>query len=500
MINDKVIQMIPEAVARTHHVIPVFKIGKLTVATADPMNILALDDVREAAGEDIEIVLSTHDMIQKAIDQYYSGARVMPQHSSKPGAGEKDGVFTLEKRDEAIAGSEAAEGNQEVPVIKLVNAIIMAAMEEKASDIHIEPDEGVLRIRNRVDGVMHETMTLDKKMLAAVVSRIKIMSKLDIAESRKPQDGKIRLKIENQDLDIRVSTFPTTHGENIVLRLLEQSKVVVGMSELGLDMELIKKVEQLITKPYGMILVTGPTGAGKTTTLYAALNKINTMDKNIITIEDPVEYQMQIIRQTQVNVKAGLTFATGLRNILRQDPDVILVGEIRDSETVTIAIEAALTGHLVFSTIHTNDAAGAITRLLDMQIEPFLISSSLIGVLAQRLVRTICEKCRESYSVDTEVLKKLGVKTEQTKFYRGKGCMECKRTGYIKRIGLYELLLVDEEIRRLIISKGSNKEIKAAALKKGMVSMRIDGMRKAEKGITTIEEVLKATMEEEESA
>ncbi len=499
MINEKVIKTVPENVARSHHIIPVFKIGKLTVATSDPTNILALDEVREAVGEDIDIVLSTRDMIQKAIDQYYAGIKASPQFHPSMDSPEKDSIFKIDKREDhpTHGGDAPNEAAPEVPVIKMVNAIIMGAVEEKASDIHIEPEEDLVRIRNRVDGVMHEKMTLEKKMLAPIVSRIKIMSKLDIAETRKPQDGKIRLKAENRDLDIRVSTFPTTHGENIVLRILEQSKVALGMSELGIDIEIIKKMEQLITKPYGMILVTGPTGSGKTTTLYAALSKINSMDKNIITIEDPVEYQMPIIRQTQVNVKAGLTFATGLRNILRQDPDVILVGEIRDAETVTVAIEAALTGHLVFSTIHTNDAAGAITRLTDMQIEPFLISSSLLGVLAQRLVRMICEKCKETYTVDMEILKKLGVKTEQTNFFRGRGCHDCKRTGYTKRIGLYELLIIDEDIRRLMLSRASNKEIKAAAIKKGMLSMRTDGLRKAEKGVTTIEEVLKATMEED---
>ena len=498
MINEKVIQTVPENIARSHHVIPVFKIGKLTVATSDPTNILALDEVREAVGEDIDIVLSTHEMIMKAIDQYYGGARTLPD-LRPPGEGvEKDSIFKIDKRENPSQDGEGTQDAPEVPIIKMVNAIIMGAVEEKASDIHIEPEDDLVRIRNRVDGVMHEKMTLEKKMLAPIVSRIKIMAKLDIAETRKPQDGKIRLKAENRDLDLRVSTFPTTHGENIVLRILEQSKVALGMGELGIDIEIIKKIEQLITKPYGMILVTGPTGAGKTTTLYAALSKINSMDKNIITIEDPVEYQMPIIRQTQVNVKAGLTFATGLRNILRQDPDVILVGEIRDAETVTVAIEAALTGHLVFSTIHTNDAAGAITRLMDMQIEPFLISSSLLGVLAQRLVRTICEKCREPYTVDLEVLRKLGVKTEQTKFFRGRGCHDCKRTGYTKRIGLYELLIIDEDIRRLMLARASNKEIKTMAMKKGMVSIRMNGLHKAEKGITSIEEVLKATLEEDE--
>lgn len=499
MINEKVIERLPETVARAHQVIPVFKIGKLTVATSDPTDLPALDEVREAVGEEIDIVLSTREMISKAIDQYYGGIRPIPKFTPPTeGAQEKDSnIFQIHGREGSASGGVSPDADQ-VPVIKMVNAIIMAAVEEKASDIHIEPEDNLVRVRNRVDGVMHEKMTLDKKMLAPVVSRIKIMSRLDIAETRKPQDGKIRLKIENQDLDIRVSTFPTTHGENIVLRLLEQSKVIIGMSELGLDIELIKKLETLIVKPYGMILVTGPTGAGKTTTLYAALNKINSMDKNIITIEDPVEYQMAIVRQTQVNVKAGLTFATGLRNILRQDPDVILVGEIRDTETVNVAIEAALTGHLVFSTIHTNDAAGAITRLMDMQIEPFLISSSLLGVLAQRLVRSICEKCKEPYNVDPEILKKMGAKSDQTRFFRGKGCNDCKKTGYSKRIGVFELMVIDEDIRRLVLSKASNKDIKAMAIKKGMTTMRMDGIKKAEKGMTTIEEVLKATLEEDQ--
>lgn len=494
-INEKIIKTMPEAVARAHHVIPVFKIGKLTIATSDSSNLLALDEVREAVGEDIDIVLSTRDMIDRAIEQYYGGVKRMPRPAVPDKHAERDS-YEIDK-NEGFPSGEGAREAEEMPVIKMVNSIIMTAVEEKASDIHIEPEEGLVRIRNRVDGIMHESTTLEKKMHAPLVSRVKIMSKLDIAETRRPQDGKIRLKIENQELDLRVSTFPTTHGENIVLRILEQSKVVLGLSDLGIDMAMIKKIEQLIRKPYGMMLVTGPTGAGKTTTLYGVLNTINSMDKNIITIEDPVEYQMPIIRQTQVNVKAGLTFATGLRNILRQDPDVVLVGEIRDAETVNIAIEAALTGHLVFSTIHTNDAAGAVTRLLDMQIEPFLISSALVGVLAQRLVRSICPKCKESYTVEPDMLKKNGLRSEQTKFFRGRGCHECRRTGYSKRIGIFELLVVDDDVRRLILSKGSSKDIRDTAMKKGMEPMRMDGLRKAEKGITTLEEVVKATLEED---
>jgi type IV pilus assembly protein PilB len=496
-INDNIVKMVPEHVARSYHVMPVFKIGKLTVATNDPSNLLALDEVRNAVGEEVDIVLSTYEMIAHAIDQYYGGVPVGARQSGMAApnvAGE-----SLFKAESAV-GSEASlveRDPEEVPVIKTVNQLIAQAVAEKASDIHIEPEENILRVRNRVDGIMHESTTLEKKLHAPIVSRIKIMAKLDIAETRKPQDGKIRLKVEQNDLDIRVSTFPTMHGENIVLRLLEQSKLILGLRDLGIESELIKKIDILIHKPYGMVLVTGPTGAGKTTTLYAALNSINTMDKNIITIEDPVEYQLPIVRQTQVNVKAGLTFANGLRNILRQDPDVVLVGEIRDAETVQVAIEAALTGHLVFSTIHTNDAAGAVTRLVDMQIEPFLISSSLLGVLAQRLVRTICERCKESYTVEADILEKMGIKSQQTKFYRGKGCKECKRTGYGHRIGIFELMIIDEDLRRLILSKASAKDLKSTAMKKGMVSIRMDGLKKAEAGLTTIEEVLKATLEED---
>ncbi len=496
LIDESVIKMVPDKVARTHGIIPVFKVGgTLTIATSDPSDILALDEIRSAAKTEIEIVICAKPVIKRAIDQYYG---VGSSFSDVVKTIDVGAAVSKNKKTEDTPQSVETMGKaaEEAPVIKLVNMIIMKALEEKASDIHIEPEEDLLRIRNRVDGVMHESSTLPKKVALAIASRVKIMAKIDIAESRKPQDGKIRLKIESRDLDIRVSTFPTMHGENIVMRLLEQSKVILGLSDLGFEEETLKKLDVLIHKAYGMVLVTGPTGAGKTTTLYAALNTINTMDKNIITIEDPVEYQMTLIRQTQVNVKAGLTFATGLRSILRQDPDVILVGEIRDSETADIAVQSSLTGHLVFSTIHTNDAAGAIARLLDMQIEPFLISSALIGVVAQRLVRTICKKCKESYKVDEEVMKKLGVKTENATFFRGKGCSECRGLGYGKRIGIYELLLVDEPIRRLIIKKASADEIKAYAQKNGMISMRMDGIRKAEKGLTTLDEVLKVTLEE----
>jgi len=502
LIDDNVVKLVPEKIARSHMLMPVFKIGPtLTVATADPMNILALDEVRASAKCEVEIVMSPRDVIKRAIDQSYgvggSLAEAVQSYDrapAAPAAGARNRRITAVS-EETPSAAEIGKAAEEAPVIKMVNLIILNALEEKASDVHIEPEEDLLRIRDRVDGVMHEASTLPKKLHLAIASRIKIMAKLDIAETRKPQDGKIRLKIQDRDLDIRVSTFPTMHGENIVMRLLEQSKLILGLADLGFEADTLKRFEVLIRKAYGMILVTGPTGAGKTTTLYSALNTINTVEKNIITIEDPVEYQMALVRQTQVNPKAGLSFATGLRSILRQDPDIILVGEVRDAETADIAIQAALTGHLVFSTIHTNDAAGAVARLLDMQIEPFLVASSLIGVLAQRLVRTLC-RCKESYRPDGEILKKLGLKEGGT-FYRAKGCKECKGTGYDKRIGIYELLPVDEGVRRLVVQHASAAEIKAHAQKSGMSSMRADGLRKAERGITSLEEILKVTLEEE---
>ncbi|HTL70508.1 MAG TPA: ATPase, T2SS/T4P/T4SS family [Candidatus Eisenbacteria bacterium] len=493
LIDEDVVRLVPEKIARSRLVMPVFKVGgSLTVATVDPLNILALDEVRAASHAEVEAVISTRDTIRRAIDQYYGVGNTVAEAAK---AIEPVGLRTRRESDTLQNVEAINKAAEEAPVIKLVNLIILKALEEKASDIHIEPEEDLLRVRNRVDGVMHEASSLPKKLQLAVASRIKIMAKLDIAESRKPQDGKIRLRVEERELDIRVSTFPTMHGENIVMRLLEPSKLILGLGDLGMEGDVLQKFNLLIRKAYGMVLVTGPTGAGKTTTLYSALNTINTIEKNIITLEDPVEYQLPLVRQTQVNAKAGLTFATGLRNILRQDPDIILVGEIRDAETADIAIQAALTGHLVFSTIHTNDSAGAVARLIDMDIEPFLISSALVGVLAQRLVRTLCPKCREIFKPDPELLKKMGIR--EGTYYRPKGCNECRGVGYLSRVGIYELLVLDESVRRLVIQRASSGEIKAAALKGGMLPFRTDGLRKAERGITSLEEVLKVTVEDD---
>lgn len=486
-IDTELIKLIPENVVRKYKTIPLFRIGNnLTVAMVDPHNIEALDQIRKITRADVvEPVLVSDKGIQKVLDSYYSPTESLEDILKLI---EKEETTQLQKKD-------LIEIAQEAPIIKLVNIMVRQAVKDRASDIHIEPEKNTLRIRYRIDGLLHELNTLPKKLHSAVISRIKILSKMDIAETRKPQDGRITLRLENKELDIRVSTFPTVHGENIVLRLLDKTSVLLGLEELGFLKKNLLDFEKLIRRPNGIILVTGPTGSGKTTTLYAALTTISSMEKNIITIEDPVEYELPLIRQTPVNPKAGITFANGLRSILRQDPDIIMVGEIRDKDTAEIAIQAALTGHLVFSTLHTNDAASALTRLIDMGVEPFLISSSVVGILAQRLVRKICHSCKEKYITKT-VLKDLFIK-EETELYRGRGCDACRGTGFMGRTGIFELLVVNEEIKRMIEAKKSADEIKKKAIKFGMRTLREDGLEKVESGLTTPEEVLHATEAEE---
>ena len=488
LIDSEVIKLVPEATAKKFKAVPLFKIGDtLTVAMVDPLNIAATDEIRKRSKVDsIDPVLSTEEMIQKSIDQYY-GAIGSAEEIIKG--------LTKEKIEAKASGAKGlAEVAEDAPVIKLVNLIVTQAVKDRASDIHIEPEEDKVRIRYRVDGVLHEVKDLPKHLQSALASRVKVMAQMDISETRNAQDGRIQLKMESKNLDLRVSSFPTVHGENIVLRILDKSSVLLGLAELGLTKKDLKDFDKVIRHPHGIILVTGPTGSGKTTTLYAALSTINTMEKNIITIEDPVEYEINLIRQTQVNPKAGLTFASGLRSILRQDPDVVMVGEVRDKETAEIAIQASLTGHLVFSTLHTNDAASALTRLLDMGVEPFLVSSSIVAILAQRLVRVICPKCKEKYTPTDEVLKDLKL-ARKIEVYRGKGCMRCKETGYMGRIGIYELLLIDDEIKKMATSKASSSEIKKAAVKSGMRVLIEDGIEKVKNGITTIEEVVRVTQE-----
>jgi type IV pilus assembly protein PilB len=491
IIDTETLKLIPETMAQKYKAMPIFKIGNsLTVAMADPKDIMAIDELGRKAKCDIEAALATEGSILNAIDQYY-----------KTSSSFDDVVKVIDKESRLhesrveFDSKKLAEIAEEAPVIKLVNMIILQAVKDRASDIHIEPEEAKLVVRFRIDGILHEMFSPPKHLEPALMSRIKVLSKMDIAEKRKPQDGRFDMKALDRDIDLRVSSFPTIYGENIVIRILDRGGIVLGLDKIGFSADTQKEFEKLVKHPHGIILVTGPTGSGKTTTLYSALSIIDSEEKNVITIEDPVEYHLGRIRQSQVNPKAGLTFATGLRSILRQDPDVIMVGEIRDKETAEISVQASLTGHLVLSTLHTNDASGALTRLIDMEIEPFLISSSIIGILAQRLVRKICDTCKEEYSPSEDILKGLGV-NQKKEFFKGKGCSACKNTGYRERIGIFELLIVNDQIRKLIVDKASSGIIKKKAVETGMKTLRDDGMDKVLKGITTPEEVIKATQEE----
>ena len=495
LIEPTVIDLVPEDVARKLKVMPLFTIGDtLTVSMADPRDIFAIDELRRRTGfKSIDTVLSSEDDILYAINHTYGS-----------GGDIQDAVNDITVSDAGV-GTEEEEVKvleqlaEEAPVIKVVNLLILQAIRERASDIHIEPDEKKVSVRLRVDGALREVTPFPKDHQGAIISRIKILSKMDIAEKRKPQDGRIQIKIESRDIDLRVSTYPTLYGENVVIRILDRASALLGLAQLGFSEDELKRFDKIIRRPYGIILVTGPTGSGKTTTLYAALNTINSTEKNIITIEDPIEYQIPLIRQSQINPKAGLTFATGLRSILRQDPDIIMVGEIRDVETAEIAIHSALTGHLVLSTLHTNDAPGALTRLEDMGVEPFLITSSVIGILAQRLVRVLCDKCKESYKPSHEMLEGLHISAhEKLTFYKPRGCKYCENAGYKGRIGIFELLEVSEEAKKLVLGKASSGEIKELARREGMRTLWEDGLAKAKQGITSVEEVLKVTKEEEQ--
>ena len=496
IIDPKLIGLVPEELARKHQIIPALKIGNsLTCAMFDPLNLFAIDELRNITGFDIEPAVATEKEIKRALDEYYGAKGSIEDiinNIDKERLGLKEGQELDLKKLQEVSG--------EPPVIRLVNLMIMQAVNDASSDIHIEPEEEALKVRYRVDGILHDRPAIPKYLQSAIVSRIKVLANLNIAERRASQDGRFQMKMENRSIDIRVSVMPTIYGENVVMRLLDRSSSIVSLPKLGFSKEILEKYQKLIHRPYGIILVTGPTGSGKTTTLYASLNVINSGEKNIVTIEDPVEYHLAGVRQVQVDPKAGINFANGLRSILRQDPDIIMVGEIRDKETAEIAIQAALTGHLVFATLHTNDAPGAVTRIVDMGIEPFLVSSSLIGVLAQRLVRAICRDCKEEYAPSQEVLRDIGYDGSQgeleIKFYRGKGCAKCLQTGYKGRIGIFELMLTDEKIRNLITAKAACEEIKRQAEASGMLSLKNYGMQKTRDGITTIEEVLRLTQEE----
>lgn len=492
VIDPEVISLIPEKTALQFKLIPISKNNgedELVIAMANPLDIYAIDFVKDYTKiKKIKCMLAPEEDIINAINNYY-------ELGEYEDIIEKLGTDIVFKEEEEEDLKKLEEISREAPIIQLVNMLIVQGVKDRASDIHIEPNKIGLLIRFRIDGMLHDITTLPNNIKSAVISRIKILAKMDIAERRLPQDGRFQVKFGNREVDLRVSSIPTVFGEKVVLRLLDKSKGLIRLEYLGLFPEQLTQFQSIISKSYGIILLTGPTGSGKTTTLYAALNGVNSKEKNIITVEDPVEYKLDRINQIQIKPKINLTFANTLRSILRQDPDIIMVGEIRDAETAQIAVQAALTGHLVFSTLHTNDAASALTRLIDMDIETFLISSSVIGVIAQRLVRVICEKCKKEYVPGEDVLSGLNIKgnlnNNKIKLYRGTGCSFCKNTGYYGRTSIYELVVLNEEIRTLIVSKASSNVIKDVAIKNGMKTLKDSGLKKAIQGITTIEEVLR---------
>jgi type IV pilus assembly protein PilB len=513
VIDPKVVKLIPENIARKYHCIAILRVkGALTVAMLDPLDSFLLDNLEYTTACKIKPLVSSMSEIQTSIDEFYRADATahVPGVSSNPGAPaaaqatiedfakKVQGLNEKKVGDSIIDLSQINAGDKQ-SIIQLVNLIIMRAVKEGASDIHIEPDETLLRTRFRIDGMLQEVMALPKAFEAAAISRCKVMAELDIAEKRIPQDGRIKLQLRDREIDLRVSTYPTLRGEKVVMRILDKTRVLFGLEELGFPDDTLKNFSSLIKKPNGIILVTGPTGSGKTSTLYAALQRIKEPTINIVTIEDPVEYQLANINQGQINPKAGFTFAGGLRSILRQDPDVIMVGEIRDYDTAEVAIRAALTGHLVLSTLHTNDSAGAMTRLVDMGVEPFLVASSIIGVMAQRLIRTICEECKEEFMPAAAVIKrsKLLYQAGKTQVFRGKGCDRCNQTGYRGRTTITELLIPTERIKELVVEKAATSVIKNESMKQGMRTLRQDGLGKVLRGITTLSEVIRVSADDE---
>lgn len=484
LIEAAALKAIPEAMARRHKMIPILlEPPRLTIALANVFDVLAIDEVQRVTGYVVDAVSSTESGILAAIDQYYSGGISIEE--------------IVQKSIRQVESGRLSEADQAAgaPIIRLVDQIFLSAVQEAATDIHMEPEERIFRLRFRVDGKLRMGPSLPKMLQPAVTARVKILSAMNIAETRQPQDGKINFFVGKRKIDLRVSTLPTVHGENLVLRVLDKSKLVLGLESLGFDEKTLARLRKAIESRNGIVTVCGPTGSGKTTTLYSALSYINGLDRSIITLEDPVEYELPIIRQCQINVKAGLTFASGLRSILRHDPDVILVGEMRDSETVELAVRAALTGHLVFSTLHTNDAAGAIPRLINMGQEPFLVASSLRAIIGQALIRLNCPVCREEYKPSPETIERAGLPQESIHgiFLRGKGCDQCGQTGFRGRVGVYELLEVTPEITRLVMKRANSQDLLEVATSEGMTTMREDGVAKAMRGLTTLEEVVQLT-------
>ncbi|HEX2049942.1 MAG TPA: type II secretion system ATPase GspE [Actinomycetota bacterium] len=493
-VDASAIALVPEATARRHNLVPLGfdDRGRLKVAMADPANVVAIDDLRALTHKEVRALVATKSDVLAALNRLYRLESAAESLVDEAAAQHEEEQKTLEALSEQHASADDA------PIIKLVNLLITQAVNDRASDIHIEPDERSLRVRYRIDGVLHEVMNPPKSVQAGITSRLKIMAEINIAERRIPQDGRIGLVVQGKQIDIRVATLPTVHGEKIVMRLLDKSSVLLQLSDLGFMPDNFKRFRESYEKPYGAILVTGPTGSGKSTTLYATLNILNRPEVNIITVEDPVEYRLQGINQVQTNPKAGLTFAAALRSILRSDPDIVLIGEIRDRETAQIAVEAALTGHLVLSTLHTNDAPSALTRLTEMGIEPFLVASALDGVLAQRLARRLCERCKEAYTPTREELAaaRFGLLDAEPvpTLFRPVGCTACGHTGYRGRLALHEVMTVTEDVERLVVEKASSEDIGRLARQQGMTTLRSDGMDKVRSGVTSVEEVLRVVV------
>ncbi len=488
-LDVKLVKTIPRHLAEKYKVVIVSKDGdKINLAMANPLNVFATDDIRSLTNCTINPMLTSERMIMQKIEGLYTQLDSTEEILDTIVA-EDEEVKAIEE-EETLTTTKLQAAAEEAPVIKLSNSIIMQAVKDGASDIHVEPTKTTVRIRFRIDGVLHEEMKFPRKIHAAIVSRFKILAKLDIAERRVPQDGRIPLRVEGKEIDLRVATLPTVWGEKVTMRILDKSAILIGVERLGFESEDMHVFKKLITKPYGIIFSTGPTGSGKTTTLYAVLNELNSVDRNLTSIEDPIEYQLPGVAQGQVNMKAGMTFAGALRSMLRQDPDIIMVGELRDKETAEVAVHASLTGHLVLATIHANDAASTITRLFHMGVEPYLVSSSVICVLAQRLVRRICPECKIDYVPPPDALQRLGI-PPGTKLYRGQGCEFCRETGYQGRLGVFELMELDDELRLLIADEASAPAIRRKALELGMHTLQQDGIRKVIAGTTSIEECMR---------
>ena len=502
-IDEAVIKLIPSEVVQKYLVLPVNRTGAtLTIAMADPTNVFAMDDIKFMTGYNVEPVVASEIAIREAVEKYYgsSHALELKKVMDEMATADSEALEVLEEEEE-IDVHQLEAATEEAPVVKLVNIILTDSIKKTASDIHLEPYEKDFRVRFRIDGVLYEIMHPPLKLKDAIISRLKIMAKLDISEKRLPQDGRIKVKMKlggkYKEMDYRVSCLPTLFGEKIVLRLLDKDNLVLDMTRLGFEVDSLARFEKQILKPYGMVLVTGPTGSGKTNTLYSSINRVNTPETNIMTAEDPVEFNLHGINQVQMKEQIGLNFATALRAFLRQDPNIILVGEIRDFETAEIAVKAALTGHLVLSTLHTNDAPSTINRLMNMGIEPFLVSTSVNLICAQRLVRKICKECREEIQMPAQALVDVGFhldEAQRVKLYKGRGCANCNNTGYRGRVGLFEVMEMSEDVRELILSGASAMELRRKSMEEGMISLRASGIQKVREGMTTVEEIVRETV------